>query len=142
MSSKKVSWANNHGKKLVNEKSVSPTGSSRKVPMRKGSVPIAPQNMSHVLQERYISKLHKIKLSLEKCKKDILELQKKCDYLIKLEDHVASNTSVNIATSVFLLTKLDNNMTNNKNEIKNKKLLMRQLKDKKVATSRYKPKIT
>lgn len=138
MSASRVTWANQRGRQLEHRRNISPVGSSRRTPSRtKPSRPIASATMQMAVKNRYFAALKRIRLALEQCKKDIEELQKRCERLSKEEKIVSKKLQFkfNNGNKVVLnhMMRINSSLKENKKMLKDKKILFRQLNDKKTA---------
>ena len=141
MASKKVTWANHKGGYLEHRLDISRDGKSRSVPTRKPQRPIPSRNMARVIRDRHARMLKNIGEKLEKCQRDILELQQYCERLMKEEAVISRAIKYNVMNSwnkaiLSRMAKIDKNLVNKREKIKEKKLELRQLSNKMKATKR------
>lgn len=141
MASKKVTWANHKGGYLEHRRDVSPVGRSRPIPTKQPSRSIPSRNMDRVVRERHVNMLKKIRAKLEKCQRELLQLQQYCEKLMKEEDIISRKIKHDVMnagnTRIFLrLVQIDNNLVNKRGNITEKKLELRQLSNKMKATKK------
>ena len=140
MPGKKVSWANERGGALVQQRYISPIGAARKVSTKKKKTTQL-EDIDRVIRERQLAASKKLELLYKKCQGDIKNLQKKLEDLIKQESIIASsfiNTPnkniITIPRSLYLKMKKINEDTKKiENAKKDKGLLLQQLRNKKKA---------
>jgi hypothetical protein len=142
MPGKQVSWANERGGTLVQQRGIPAVGSSRRVSSRrKPSKPIRLGNMNRVIRERQVAALQKLELSCKRCQEDITKLQKKHDELIKQESVIASQFNryknkniINISPSLrSKMKQINKDIKLIENTIKDKRMILRQMQNKKKA---------
>lgn len=136
---KQVTWANHKGGQLVHQRTISPLASPKKVSRVKRSRPIASKNMSRILEKKHYAAFVKIKAELEKCQKEIVELQKKCEELSKEEKNMSRKLkfTFNGQNKAVLnrMKKINDAKKEKKTMLEEKKILLRQLKNKNRATT-------
>ena len=67
MVTKQVTWANQHGKQLVHQKSIFPGGHSRQIPRRNPQKSIPSGNMPRFIRDRHIKMLKNIRKTVKVC---------------------------------------------------------------------------
>lgn len=140
MSSKKVTWANHQGGYLEHKLNISPIGRSRSVHTRKPQKSIS-TNMSKLIIDKHVEMLKHVRQQIEKCQRDLLLLQEHCMWLMKEEDIISRKIKWNIMNNnskkiIIRMHKIDKNLEEKREKIKEKKIHLGQLSNKMKATEK------
>jgi len=141
MVSKKVTWANHKGGYLEHRLDISRNGRSRSVPTKQPSRSIPSRNMALVIRDRHVQMLKKIGANIEKCQRELLQLQQYCERLMKEEDIISRRIKHDVmnANNIKIygrLIRIDKNLVDKRGKIKEKQLELRQLGNKMKATKK------
>jgi len=137
MSARRVTWANQQGGQLVRRRNISPVASPRRIPVRKPSKSIDSADITMAQKSKYFAALKKLRLDSEQCQKDIIELKKKCEQLSREEKNASRKLKFkfNGGNRVLLnhMRRVNDSLKDNKQMLKDKKMLLKQLADKRSA---------
>jgi chromosome segregation ATPase len=88
-------------------------------------------------KSKYFAALKKLRLASEQCQKDIIELKKKCEQLSREEKNASRKLKFkfNGSNRVLLnhMRRVNDSLKDNKQMLKDKKILLKQLADKRSA---------
>jgi hypothetical protein len=97
--------------------------------------------MSKIITDRRVKMLKHVRQQLEKCQRDLLLLQEHCMLLMKEEDIISRKIKWNVMNNnskkiIIRMDKINKNLKEKREKIKEKKIHLEQLSNKMKATEK------